>query len=119
MLSADARGHYHAQVEILGRRVPMLVDTGASIVALTQEDAAAFGVHVSPGDYTVALATASGMAKGAPATLREMRVEGILARDVEAVVLPRGVAGRSLLGMSFLRTLRGFEIADGRLVLRP
>ncbi|WP_342359262.1 retropepsin-like aspartic protease family protein [Terrarubrum flagellatum] len=112
-------GHYHANVEIDGRRLPMLVDTGASVVALTLDDARSIGVDPSPSDYTIPLATANGMAKGARVMLREVRIENISARDVAAVVLPRGVTGRSLLGMSFLSKLRGFEVVDGKMLLKP
>jgi aspartyl protease family protein len=108
-------GHYHADVEIDGRRIPMMVDTGASVIALTAEDARAIGVNVFPADYTASVSTANGVARAAPAMLREVRIEGITVRDVQALVMPRGAMGQSLLGMSFLR---GFEIADGKMVMR-
>lgn len=118
-IEPDRGGHYRARVEIQGRRIPMLVDTGATLVALSEEDAHAVGVFPMPSDYTVRLSTANGEARGAAVMLREVRIDNIVARDVQAVVLPRGLMGQSLLGMSFLRKLRGFEIAEGRLVLKP
>jgi aspartyl protease family protein len=54
----------------------------------------------------------------APVRIREMRVGDIVVRDVEAVVAPPGRLRTSLLGMSFLRSLRGFDISGGRLTLR-
>ncbi len=111
-------GHYHADVEIDGRRIPMLVDTGATVIALTAEDARALGISVFPADYTASVSTANGVARAAPAVLREVRIDGIAVRDVQALVMPRGALGQSLLGMSFLKKLRGFEIADGKMVMR-
>lgn len=114
----DTRGHFQADVAIEGRRVSMLVDTGASIVALTAEDAAAAGIRPAPGDFTRSIATANGSVAVAPVLLREVRIGDIVVRDVAAVVVPRGRLGTSLLGMSFLRELRGFDVADNRLTLR-
>lgn len=111
-------GHYHADVEIYGRRLPMLVDTGATIIALTEADARSIGIHPSPSDYTIPISTANGVARAAPVMLREVRIRTISIYDVQAVVMPRNVMGRSLLGMSFLKKLRGFEIASGKMVLR-
>ena len=50
-------------------------------------------------------------------TLREVRIDRIVLRDVDAVVLPQGRLSGSLLGMSFLRRLASFEVSKGRLVL--
>lgn len=117
-ISPDRLGHYVTGVAVDGRRVTMLVDTGASLVALTHEDAAAAGVRPYPSDYTRAIGTANGTVAVAPVRLREVRVGEITVRDVEAVVVPAGRLGTSLLGMSFLRQLRAFDVADGRLTLR-
>lgn len=111
-------GHYHAEVEIYGRRLPMLVDTGATIIALTERDARSIGVNPAPADYKVAISTANGIARAAPVMLREVRIRNIAVYDVQAVVMPRNVMGRSLLGMSFLKKLRGFGVESGRLVLK-
>ncbi|MBN9060983.1 MAG: TIGR02281 family clan AA aspartic protease [Rhizobiales bacterium] len=117
-LDAGPGGHYQADVEIYGRRLPMLVDTGATIIALTERDARSVGVNPAPADYTIAVSTANGVARAAPVTLREVRIRNIAVYDVQAVVMPRDAMGRSLLGMSFLKKLRGFGVESGRLVLR-
>jgi len=118
-LDPDRNGHYRADVEIAGRRVRMLVDTGATMVALTREDADALGVRPLPSDFKVSLNTANGAVQAAMVTLGQISVGGISALDVPAVVLPPGVMQESLLGMSFLKKLGGFEVASGRLILRP
>jgi aspartyl protease family protein len=53
-------GHYWAQADIEGRAVRMLVDTGASLVALTREDALRLGLRLTPADFTQTVETASG-----------------------------------------------------------
>ena len=99
-------------------RVKMMVDTGASFIALTDADARALGVKPERSAYTYALSTANGVVRGAQVRLREVRLGEILVRDVEAVVLPAGALRMSLLGTSFLRRLSGYEVQGGRMVLR-
>lgn len=104
-LRADAAGHFRADTEIEGRIIPMLVDTGASVVALRPEDARTVGLSPMPSDYTVAISTANGVTKAADVRIRELRIGGIAVRDVRAVVMQPGLLGQSLLGMSFLKAL--------------
>lgn len=117
-ISGDLRGHFFVHPTIDGRRVRMLVDTGASQVALSYEDARAAGLRLKPGDFTRFSSTANGVVAVAPVRIREMRLGDIVIRDVEALVIPPGRLDTSLLGMSFLRRLNGFEIGQGRLTLR-
>lgn len=117
-VAADYRGHFVVHPSIDNFRVQMLVDTGASLVALTARDANALGIRPSPRDYRMTLNTANGTVRGARVTLREVRLGSILVRNVEAVVLPEGALSMSLLGTSFLAKLRGYEVQTGRMVLR-
>ncbi len=118
VLQADGSGHFLLHPQIDGLTVRMLVDTGASIVALTLEDAERAGIRPNPGAFNRPISTANGTVSVAEARIREIRVGDISVRDVEAVVLPAGRLGTSLLGMSFLRRLKGFDMAGGRLTLR-
>ncbi|HEY5796282.1 MAG TPA: TIGR02281 family clan AA aspartic protease [Bosea sp. (in: a-proteobacteria)] len=117
-VAADYLGHYVVHPSIDNFRIKMLVDTGASLVALTASDARALGIHLSSSDYKMSLSTANGTVKGARVNLREVRLGSILVRNVEAVVLPDGALSMSLLGTSFLGKLRGYEVQTGRMVLR-
>lgn len=117
-ISADYRGQYIVHPSIDNYRVRMMVDTGASVVALTDSDARALGVKPDRSAYNYPLGTANGVVRGARIRLREIRLGDILVRDVDAVVLPAGVLGVSLLGTSFLRKLFGYEVQGGRMVLR-
>ncbi|PZU94356.1 MAG: TIGR02281 family clan AA aspartic protease [Chelatococcus sp.] len=117
-VAADYSGHFIVHPGVDGFRVRMMVDTGASLVALTAADARALGLKLGPADYTMRLSTANGAVKAARVNLREVRLGGIVVRNVEAVVLPEGALGISLLGASFLGKLKGYEVQAGRMVLR-
>ncbi len=117
-VSADYRGHYLVHPTIENYRLTMMVDSGASVVALTARDARALGFNLRPGDYRMAMNTANGVVRGARVNLREIRLGDILVRNVEAVVLPEGVLSISLLGTSFLGKLRGYEVQAGKMILR-
>lgn len=116
-LIADARGHFGVQPAINGTRVRMLVDTGATSVVLTEKDAHSLGIDPPSGDFKVKVGTANGFVLVAPTTLSEVAVEGIVLRDVPAVVVPENGLHVSLLGMSFLSRLTRFEVSGGKLVL--
>lgn len=117
-LSADPRGHFHADPQVNGTPMPMLVDTGASIVALRESDARAAGLQIDRSRPPYRLSTANGIVEAHGATIREFRLGPIILHDVEAVVLPDAQLGKNLLGMSVLRRLRSFEVRDGALWLR-
>jgi aspartyl protease family protein len=116
-LPAGRGGQFHANVEINGRTVPMLVDTGASYVALSAEDADRLGVITRPSDFTITMYTANGRAKAAPVRLHAVHVDTLSVYDVDAVVAQPGAMSTSLLGMSFLRRLTRFEAQRDRLRL--
>lgn len=118
-LPSDKTGHYMATVEIEGRSLRMMVDTGATVVALSNRDATALGLNPLPSDFKHKMITANGQILVARLQLREVRLGNILIRDVAAAVLPAGIETASLLGMSFLGKLRSFEVADGSMVLNP
>jgi len=113
----DARGHFRTQGRIDGRRLDFLIDTGASVIALTAEDAASLGLHPGDSEYRVMLKTANGVVRAAPTTLGMVEIGGIIVRDVVAVVMPDGALSENLLGMSFLTRLRHFEYSEGKMVL--
>ncbi len=115
---ADYHGQYVVHPSIDNYRVRMMVDTGASFVVLSDADARALGIRPDRAAYSVAVGTANGVVRGARTTLREVRLGDISVRDVEAIVLPAGALSISLLGTSFLRRLRGYEVQGGRMVLR-
>jgi len=109
-------GHFQTEATIEGTRIAFMVDTGASVVALREGDAARLGIHPAEGDYTARISTANGMVKAARVALSRVDVGDISVRDVTAVVLPDAALGQNLLGMSFLSRTRWAQ-QNGRLVL--
>lgn len=113
-----ADGHYWAEAVIDGRAVRVLVDTGASVVALTREDALRLGLKLTSEDFRSTVHTASGPGRAARVTLSSVSVAGARVDRVEAMVVEKGLA-QSLLGMSYLGRLSGFEATPASLTLRP
>ena len=117
-IAAGNNGHFHAEAEINGRPIKVMVDTVATMVALNYEDAERAGIFVNPGDFTGAVSTANGAAHIAPVMLDRVTIGDITVRDVPAAVLERGRLRTSLLGMSFLNRLSRFDMRAGELVLQ-
>ncbi len=116
-LKAGAHGHFYSRVHVNGRAVQAMVDTGASIVALTFEDARNAGIHVRDGDYTHRVSTANGVARVAIVTLDSVAIQDIVVRNVRAAVAEPGKLTTTLLGMSFLGQLRRAQMSRGVLLL--
>ncbi len=117
-IAPDAYGQFQTVVEIDGHRLPVVVDTGASFVSLTFEDADRLGFRPSPADFKYKASTANGYAAIAKIDIPEIRLGTITVRNVQAFVSDRGALSESLLGMSFLSRLSELRIDDGRLLLR-
>lgn len=113
----DAVGHFRVEGRVDGRPLEFVVDTGASVIALTADDAAQLGLHPAERDYTVLLKTANGTVHAAPATLDTVEIGDIMVHGVAAVIMPEGALSDNLLGMSFLSRLRHFAYSDGKMVL--
>ena len=86
-------GHFHARAEINGRPIDVMVDTGASIVALTYEDARRAGVYVRDSDFTHRVSTANGLARVAPVTIDRVSIGDITVRNVPGAVTEPGKLG--------------------------
>ena len=111
-------GHYWADALIEGRAVRMMVDTGASVVALTRNDAARLGLRLKPDDFSGTVITASGPVRAAPVELQTVAVAGARVERVQALVVEHGLP-HSLLGMSYLGRLSAFTATPASLTLRP
>ena len=113
--TANEQGHVILDAVVNGASVRMLVDTGASLVTLTREDARAAGIAPSDLVYSHRASTANGTVRMAPVTLRELRIGQLSIYDVPAAVLEH--LNISLLGMSLLTRLQGYEMRDGKLTI--
>ncbi len=118
MLQKSLGGHFVTSVDVDGVSVPMVVDTGASSVALSYEDALRIGIDPARLNFTRTILTANGRAMAAPARLRQVAIGPILRTDVEGLVVEEGKLDQSLLGMSFLSTLQSLQMQSDELRLR-
>jgi aspartyl protease family protein len=116
-VTPDPMGHFRIEGRVDGQYLQFVVDTGASVVALTAEDAATLGIHPAQIDFRALVKTANGTVRAAPIQLNMIEVGNLMVRDVAAMVLPEGALSDNLLGLSFLSRLRRFEYADGKMVL--
>jgi aspartyl protease family protein len=117
VIERDGRGHFAIDGVVDGRRIGFMVDTGASVIALTERDAGRLGYHPGLRDYVAEVRTANGSVRAAPVKLDMVEVGGVMVRNVDAIVMPEEALSENLLGLSFLSRLRRFEYRDGRLVL--
>jgi aspartyl protease family protein len=111
-------GDFAISAQINGARTAMVLDTGASSVVLTPDDAKAAGLPLEVLDYTVSIDTANGRTHAAPVTLDRVAIGGLEERSVEALVVQPGQLKTSLLGMSFLNRLQSWQVSGDRLLLR-
>jgi aspartyl protease family protein len=113
----DPRGHFVVDGRIDGRQLSFMIDTGASVIALTASDAARLGIHPAQREFVASVRTANGTVHAAPTQLDMVEIGDLVVRDVSALVLPDEALSDNLLGLSFLSRLRRFEYSDGKLVL--
>ena len=116
-LPADARGHFTGDFKLNGRRVEALVDTGATLVAINLSTAKRIGIDLTPADFKYEVDTANGKARAASAMIDNLQIGRIYIENVQALVLDDKALDGTLIGMSFLKRLDKFEVADGALVL--
>jgi aspartyl protease family protein len=109
-------GHFWTEARVDGRRLELVVDTGATTIALRASDAARLGIHPSARDYNVKVATANGITLAALVRLQTVEVGEITVHDVPALVHADDALGVNLLGMSFLSRVR-WTHDRGKLVL--
>ncbi len=117
-IRAGRHGHFLTTAQLNGRPIEVLVDTGASFVALTYQDAQKLGISVSPADFTQRVNTANGTARIAPIVLDSIGLGNIVLRNVSAAVSEPGRLGTTLLGMTFIGRLTRTEMRNGLLILQ-
>lgn len=117
-IKGGQNGHFVVDATINSQKISALVDTGASVVALSYEDAERVGLHPRSLDFTVPVATANGATKAAHAKLSKVEIDNVRVDDVDALVMPQGALSGTLLGMSFLSRLSSFKSENGTLTLK-
>jgi aspartyl protease family protein len=115
VLERERDGHFYASITVDSRDYRVLVDTGASIVALTEQDALDMGLSWDDSEVRVIARGASGDVRGVPVTIPQMQMGGFEAQDVQAAIVPEGL-DITLLGQSFLGKIDNVEISGDRMV---
>lgn len=115
-LTRAANGYFYADVQINGAPVHMVVDTGATVIALSRNDAQMAGLATSIGMNDAIGQGADGVVKGEQVTLDRVTLGDKTVEAVPAIVLSNG--GQSLLGQSFLSKFASVKIEGDKMVLR-
>lgn len=118
LLSRDMSGHFSATVSVNNQPINMMVDTGASSITLSYDDAVLAGIIPENLSYSTRVLTANGEAVAAPIDLTLVQLGPITRENVSALVTRRGALDQSLLGMSFLSTLSSLHMRSDELRLK-
>jgi aspartyl protease family protein len=115
-MSSD--GHFWVKAAVNGEQRRFLVDTGATLTAVSADLAGSTGIEPNPARMPVQLRTANGTMPGQLASIDELAFGNIVARDLDTVIAP-GLGGMNVLGMNFLSRLKGWRVENGVLILVP
>lgn len=113
-----ADGHFWVTASINGVKRPMLIDSGATVTAISLETARAASIDTAAGLTPVMLRTANGVTAARTGSIDELRVGNIVARNLKIVTAP-GLTGLDVLGMNFLSKLQSWRVEGRTLILVP
>jgi aspartyl protease family protein len=116
-LRKEGDGHFWATAYVNGEPVKFLVDTGASLVALSLRDARKIGLDTDKLEQNAEVRTAAGRVKAAVTMIEAIEIDGVTVKNVQAVIIDKGLE-HSLLGMSFLNRLDGWDVTPTAIVIR-
>ena len=116
VLKRQEDGHFYASPSVNSVPIHALVDTGASVVALTGSDAEAIGLNWDPGAVRAVGRGANGTVMGVRVRLDRVELGNFDVHDVDAIIIPEGL-DVTLLGQSFLSRIPNVEIVDGEMNL--
>ena len=111
-------GHFWVRVTVGGVTQRMLVDSGATVTALSTRTAARMGLDPRPGIVPVLLTTANGTIRAQTVAVPELRLGSIVARDLSVVVSP-AFGDVNVIGMNFLSRLKSWRVEGRTLILVP
>ena len=111
-------GHFWANATINGQKVRMLIDSGATITALSERTAAAAGISRQAGVVPVILRTANGLTKAETGAIEDLRMGNVRAGNLKVLISP-GLGDVDILGMNFLSKLSSWRVEGKTLVMVP
>jgi aspartyl protease family protein len=113
-----ADGHFWANATVNGVKRRMLIDSGATVTAISEATAAAASVEGQAGPVPVVLRTANGLAAARTGTVRELRLGNVAARDLKVVISP-AFGNLDVIGMNLLSKLASWRVEGRTLILVP
>lgn len=113
-----ADGHFWARARIDGVERRMLIDSGATVTALSARTARTAGLRIDSGIVPVILQTANGTIRADTAHIATLRLGDIAAHDLPVVVSP-SFGDMDVLGMNFLSRLQSWRVEGSTLILVP
>jgi len=114
----DRNGMFPLEASVNGVSVRFLFDTGASSILLSDEDAKKLGFRFAPDEYRIVVGTANGTTSAARVVLADVTLGNLKRTGIEALVAQPGATDVSLLGHSFLDTVKSYEVRGDRLIIR-
>jgi len=111
-------GHFWVKVRFGNVERRMLVDSGATVTALSTETAEAAGLRPTPSPFPMIIQTANGSVRADTATVPELRIGNIVARDLPVVSSP-AFGDMDVIGMNFLSRLKSWRVEGRTLILTP
>lgn len=111
-------GHFWINADVNGAPVRFMVDTGATLTAVSPDVAQQAGLDARVGGLPVRVNTANGTIVAEVGSIDELRFGNIAARGLDAVIAP-GLGQTNVLGMNFLSRLKGWRVEDNVMILTP
>ncbi len=111
-------GHFWATTRINGHERRMLVDSGATVTAVSGATAAAVGITADTTLVPLLMKTANGTIRVDAGTIDRLEIGGIEAQRLKVVISP-GLGDTDVLGMNFLSALQSWRVEGGTLILVP
>ncbi len=111
-------GHFWLRGEINGVPANFLVDTGATLTAVSAETAARVGLEPGLADFPVIMQTANGSVRADRTTIDELRFGNVAARGLDAIIAP-GLGPTNVIGMNLLSRLQSWRVENNELILVP
>lgn len=108
--------HFYLMAKVNGKKVLFLIDTGATTTTLTERDARRIGFDVNDLKYNQIIQTANGTTFSADAKIESFEIDNFQMNDLW-VLVNKNLSGNSLLGMNFLKNLKGYEVFDDKMIL--
>lgn len=118
LIRKSLNGHFEAAGSVNGEAVSFLIDTGATSIALSHEDALRIGFTDDDLSYSMIINTANGQGRAAAVRLDSVVVGTVVRERLRALVVEPGQLEQSLLGMNFISSLTAFEMRRDEVVLR-